>query len=150
VGLKILKGTYCLIINNEKNSYLRIGALGNILFKKGYYIYVGSAMNSLIPRLKRHLSSDKKKHWHIDYFLDSENVTIKEIIFTTNENKFECEIVKRINGKEIKNFGSSDCKCKSHLLYFEEFEECFNSVKIAFKDLNLNINNLQDFKKIKD
>jgi Uri superfamily endonuclease len=140
---KILKGSYCLIISNQKDNYLKIGSLGEIFFKKGYYIYIGSAMNSLTPRLKRHLSTDKKKHWHVDYLIDSKYVSIKDIMINIGEDRFECEIAKKISGTEIKNFGSSDCNCNSHLLYFKKLEKCLNSVKTAFKDLNINLNNFK-------
>ena len=71
-----MKGCYCLIINLDKNSEIRIGRkLGKIKFKKGTYVYVGSAMNSLESRLKRHLSDEKKMHWHIDYLLKESKIT---------------------------------------------------------------------------
>ena len=48
-----MKGSYCLIISLSKEDNLKIGSLyDNLRFKKGYYVYIGSAMNSLIPRLK--------------------------------------------------------------------------------------------------
>ena len=60
-----MKGTYCLIIGNYKTSSLKIGNLyEDHKFKKGFYVYIGSAMNSLVPRLNRHLSDEKKMHWH--------------------------------------------------------------------------------------
>ncbi|MDR2545214.1 MAG: DUF123 domain-containing protein [Methanobrevibacter sp.] len=114
-------------------------------FKKGYYVYVGSGMNSLIGRLKRHLSSDKKKHWHIDYFLCSKHTKIKEILFNVSEKKIECDLAKEINGLEIDKFGASDCRCNSHLFYFENFETCVNNVGLSFKKLNVSYNNLNDF-----
>ena len=56
-----MKGYYCLIINLDNDSEIEIGKrLGKINFDKGYYVYVGSAMNSLEARLKRHLSDEKK------------------------------------------------------------------------------------------
>ena len=48
-----MKGSYCLIINVEKDTKIKIGKkLGIINFKKGCYVYVGSAMNSLESRVK--------------------------------------------------------------------------------------------------
>lgn len=48
-----MKGSYCLIINIKKDTDIKIGKkLGFINFKKGCYVYVGSAMNSLNPELK--------------------------------------------------------------------------------------------------
>ena len=57
-----VKGTYCLCINVEEDIKIRVGALGDIIFTKGAYIYVGSALNSLIPRLDRHLKHSRGKH----------------------------------------------------------------------------------------
>jgi Uri superfamily endonuclease len=43
-----MKGCYCLIIKLNNDRTVKIGKkLGKIEFKKGYYVYVGSAMNSL-------------------------------------------------------------------------------------------------------
>jgi len=72
----ILKGTYCLIIYLRKDTTIEIGKRGSINFRRGYYIYVGSALNSLESRLKRHLSHNKKLFWHVDYLLNSSNAGI--------------------------------------------------------------------------
>ena len=107
-----MKGSYCLIINVEKDTKIKIGKkLGIINFKKGCYVYVGSAMNSLESRVKRHLSDNKKKHWHIDYLLLNKNSKIKKIYTKESGEKLECE--------SIADFGCSDCKCHSHLIYFK-------------------------------
>ena len=87
-----------------------IGKLGTILFKKGTYVYVGSAPTE--KRLERHLRKEKKFHWHIDYFL--EEAEIKEIYIVENG---ECETAQNINLPYIKGFGCSDCRCPSHLFY---------------------------------
>ena len=147
----IMKGTYCLIIHNIKSSKVKIGALGEINFKKGYYVYIGSAMNSLKPRIKRHLSRKKKLHWHVDYLLKDENIAIEEIIFNIGEKKIECKIAKIIshNGDEILNFGCSDCKCNSHLIYFKSFKNCLKNVKEAYNNLNIEYFNLKYFEQIK-
>ena len=114
-----MKGTYLLIINIKKPAIIKIGSLGKIKFDKGDYVYVGSAMNNLEKRIKRHLkkSKDKKKYWHIDYLLANKNARIIKIIKKESNKKQECEIARKIAkiGKGIKNFGSSDCNCKSHL-----------------------------------
>lgn len=56
-----MKGCYCLIIKLSNNSKIKIGKkLGKLDFTKGHYVYVGSAMNSLESRIKRHLSDEKK------------------------------------------------------------------------------------------
>ena len=42
------KGNYCLIIKMKNDCTIKIGAKGNIDFKKGYYVYVGSALGTSI------------------------------------------------------------------------------------------------------
>ena len=136
-----MKGTYTLIINKKEKETIKIGALGKIEFKKGYYLYTGSAMNSLIPRLKRHLSKNKKLHWHIDYLL--KNAEIEEIIFTDSLKKIECQIADNINTLEnIPNFGCSDCQCTSHLHYTKPKKEAIKNVKKAYEKLNVPVYDL--------
>ena len=75
-----MKGSYCLITNLKKDTRIKIGKkLGIISFKKSCYVYVGSAMNSLESRVKRQLSDNKKKHWHIDYLLLNKNTEIEKV-----------------------------------------------------------------------
>ena len=145
-----MKGTYCLIIEVKKDSTLQVGRLGQVYFKEGFYIYVGSALNSLESRVKRHLSSKKKVHWHIDYLLLDSSSKIKEVIFTINDEKIECSLASLIsrNSSPIGQFGCSDCKCDSHLFYFEEYDDAFDVILSAFKELELSVNNLNDFKKL--
>ncbi len=147
----ILKGTYCLIIYLRKDTTIEIGKRGSINFIRGYYVYVGSALNSLESRLKRHLSPDKKLFWHVDYLLNSPNAGIEEIVFAVDEGKWECALAAEVSkeGVEVWGFGSSDCKCSSHLFNFKELEEstavCINS----FKKISLESNKFDDLKKIK-
>lgn len=91
---------------------IEVGKLGSILFKKGTYIYVGSAPSE--KRLERHLREDKKLHWHIDYLLEKA-LTTKIYIVKGKE----CEVAQKIDLPCIKGFGCSDCRCDSHLFYGE-------------------------------
>ncbi|MDL2246246.1 GIY-YIG nuclease family protein [Methanobrevibacter sp. OttesenSCG-928-K11] len=145
-----MKGSYCLIIELKKDSKIKIGKLGYINFRKGFYVYIGSAMSSLESRIKRHLSSNKKKHWYIDYLLLNTNSQIKEVLFNISDSKIECDLAKLIGEKEeeIMNFGSSDCKCNSHLIYFKTYEKSINSVVNSYETLNMDFKDLNYFKKI--
>lgn len=125
-----MKGTYILVINVSEDSLLSIGSLGNIKFKEGSYLYVGSALGtgstSLENRLKRHISNIKKIHWHIDYLLASKVSTLSKIYIIPTPLRLECVIAQEIQKKSelnIKRFGSTDCSCESHLFYFKEFSE---------------------------
>jgi sugar fermentation stimulation protein A len=126
------KGVYCLIINLPKDKTIKIGKLGNILFKKGYYCYVGSALNNLEKRILRHKSKNKKIRWHIDYFLKYGKITGTIEIKTTK--KLECRLSKKVNKLSdtiILKFGCSDCRCSSHLYYFNKNPS--NILKNTFK-----------------
>ncbi|MEE1335042.1 GIY-YIG nuclease family protein, partial [Methanobrevibacter sp.] len=126
---------YCLIIDLENSSKIKIGKLGKIDFKKGNYVYVGSAMNYLESRIKRHLSSKKKLHWHIDYLL--KKAEISDVIYNESTRKIECELSRYIssNAIGIENFGCSDCNCESHLYYFKNRNEAIECVENAYDSI---------------
>ncbi|RAP43723.1 DUF123 domain-containing protein [uncultured Methanosphaera sp.] len=124
------KGNYCLIIEVKKDINIKIGAKGYINFNKGYYVYVGSALGTLSKRIERHLSDDKKKHWHVDYLLLNKNTKIKQVIYTYCTIKIECDISHHINKDSLDNiesFGCSDCDCESHLYYFNNYDDALKS-----------------------
>ncbi len=111
-----MKGSYILLIELENDSKIQIGKLGDILFKKGFYVYIGSALNGLEQRINRHLRTDKKLHWHIDYLLKSAKVD--SVYYKENDQREECKIAKSFSKlKPVSGFGCSDCNCKSHLFY---------------------------------
>ena len=131
-----MKGTYCLIIQLDSDSKIKIGKkLGQIQFQKGYYVYVGSALNSLESRLKRHLSDEKKMHWHIDYLLKKSQIV--EIIYCESDKKIECDLSHYLAGKtsDINGFGCSDCECDSHLYFFKNKNKAIECVKNAYDSI---------------
>jgi Uri superfamily endonuclease len=114
-------GTYALVIITETKISLRAGGLGTHRLPPGYYVYVGSALNGLSGRLKRHLRLEKKLHWHVDYLL--QEAAVAQIWYTLGQDKLECrwnEIMMNLPGatSSIRGFGASDCPCFSHLTYF--------------------------------
>lgn len=132
------------MINQKADEKIVIGQKGKINFYKGYYVYIGSAMNSLEGRIQRHLSKDKKLHWHVDYLLDNPQSLINEVYFSDDGVKHECELAKSIaeNGKEVQGFGCSDCKCNSHLIYFLNIDDAEYAVSNAFKEIGLERKNI--------
>ena len=95
----------------EHEATIQIGALGNIRFSKGAYIYVGSAMNGcLIPRIRRHSqpASMKKTHWHIDYLLACKESRVFKIIAIPSELKEECILAETI--KDTAQIGRASCR----------------------------------------
>jgi len=122
--MSIVKGVYVLVISVSKDISVNVGALGAVNFEKGLYAYVGSAQNSLGKRIKRHLRRAKRKFWHIDYLLDDDNVKILKVFHRNAEKSDECKIANVISERvvPIKGFGSSDCKCKSHLFKLKDYQ----------------------------
>jgi len=122
-----MKGIYALCIVIEKDIRVKVGALGCISFQKGWYVYVGSALNSLEPRLLRHIGKSKgnvgKLHWHIDYLLINMAVRIANIFIKETLEKEECVLARYVglHGVSISGFGSSDCRCDGHLFSVDDF-----------------------------
>jgi Uri superfamily endonuclease len=114
-----MKGIYYLVIFLSAKHRIAIGKK-TFVFPRGYYCYVGSAQNSLEARIGRHLRTEKKLHWHIDYFLKHAKMVC---VLVRENSKNECgagRILLEAGGKNVaKGFGSSDCKCQAHLYYFE-------------------------------
>jgi len=114
-----MKGVYAVFFEIEEKT-VEIGALGEIEFDAGTYVYIGSAMNGVQKRLGRHYSKEKKKHWHIDYF-SLEASPIYSIVFALSS-EFECVLARTVGeeNKSVKDFGASDCGCESHLYRISE------------------------------
>ena len=124
-----MKGTYILVTYLPDAVEISIGALGKLLFNDGFYFYIGSAMGnsgsaSLVNRVRRHvLPSNKKKfHWHIDYLLNYKKTIVVKIYIIPSHQRLECMIARELMSLAdnfLKGFGSSDCKCRSHLFFFK-------------------------------
>jgi Uri superfamily endonuclease len=109
------KGSYILLMTLPEGSQIKAGRLADTYFPAGFYAYVGSAMGGFASRLNRHCKKNKKRHWHIDYLL--ERAALSDVILCETEVKVECAIAQALSRQfsSIPGFGSSDCKCPSHL-----------------------------------
>jgi Uri superfamily endonuclease len=101
---------------------VRIGRLGAFEFPPADYFYVGSALNSLWPRVRRHLHQEGKRHWHVDHLRDVAR-PLGAWIAITAENR-ECEVTAALAAlpgatRWPPRFGASDCRCPGHLLRLE-------------------------------
>jgi Uri superfamily endonuclease len=113
--------TYILIIKLSRSVQVTVGKLGEILFKRGNYVYIGSAGRGLNGRIKRHGKKEKKCHWHIDYLLNHRESTLVTV-WTKNANE-ECTTARLLldcPGVRLvrEGYGSSDCRCPAHLFWF--------------------------------
>ncbi|MDR2866172.1 MAG: GIY-YIG nuclease family protein [Methanomassiliicoccaceae archaeon] len=110
------KGTYLLFLEFRAQRTVDIGKLGTITVEEGEYCYVGSAMNGLGSRIRRHLSDKKKIHWHIDHLTTIADAMEAYVSLPPTD---ECELsrmAKESGGLEVfKGFGCSDCRCHTHL-----------------------------------
>ena len=114
---------YQLIILLSKPKTIGVGKLGLFSFPAGYYVYTGSAKNELNARIARHIRGRKKMHWHIDFLLRYGRIV--KVNRYQNTNLYECNLNQRTENKHgskiiAPRFGSSDCNCRSHLIYFEK------------------------------
>jgi len=130
-------GIYVLFIRFDTPKDVKVGVLGVIRFH-GDYCYVGSAMNGLDQRISRHLSKEKKIHWHID------NITVvaDSIEAFESYSKDECGLRRNAESSgmipAVKGFGCSDCRCDTHLLRSDKksrAELIENGSLALFKDL---------------
>jgi Uri superfamily endonuclease len=115
------KGTYLLFLTLRRQQRISIGSLGVIDIGEGEYCYVGSAMNGLDSRLKRHFSGEKKIRWHIDRLTVPADA--KEAYVSLHPIG-ECELsamAERCGCTPVfKGFGCSDCRCATHLFHVTE------------------------------
>jgi Uri superfamily endonuclease len=121
-----MKGSYSLVLHLPENKKLTVGKLGDFPFPAGYYLYFGSALNSLEGRLRRHLARDKKQHWHIDCLTSVARIV--QIWWAIDDKRLECSWTQRSLEKSktsvpIPGFGSSDCRsCPAHLVHAPSWE----------------------------
>jgi len=114
-------GAYLIIFHNREKKQIKTGKLGLIKYVEGYYVYVGSGRNNVFKRIAHHKKSGRKKHWHIDYIKG--HMKIISDIPIVRDDDIECQLSQWLNGIEgrpVFNFGSSDCRCKGHLIYFKD------------------------------
>lgn len=116
------KGNYILQLILEKGKEIAVGKSKNQFFESGYYLYIGSAFGGggVKSRLDRHLRSEKKLHWHIDYLLLETKIVSAWFILLdySIEHKIAAEFIATKNFKVGMNrFGSGDCNCVSHLFF---------------------------------
>ena len=133
-------GVYCLILENNPCS-ISVGAQGAITFVGGWHVYCGSARGpGGLSRVSRHIrvSRDGTAHprWHIDYLLAHQEFRLRSAVCAPAlSRETECRLAGIVTTHPVSGFGCSDCRCRSHLGYFESNPE--NDVVSAFHSLGL-------------
>jgi sugar fermentation stimulation protein A len=115
------RGSYIVVLRLPRDRRITVGGLGELKFRRGYYLYAGSAMKNLTQRLARHQRLIKNHHWHIDYLREHAGYIAGIPIRTSAD--IECEIAGALSGIaewQVPGFGSSDCGCPTHLVGMAE------------------------------
>jgi len=123
----INRGIYLLEIFAPDDFHADIKKFQDVTFPSGYFYYAGSAQKNFASRIRRHLSSGKIIHWHIDHVTSVKTNIIKKIYFIENaERDVEIDLadklICRLNCKVIvEGFGSSDTpESVTHLVFREK------------------------------
>ncbi len=115
------RGDYLLMLQLSRDQKISVGSLGTVAFRKGFYLYVGSARKTLTKRLERHLRKKKNPFWHVDYLnVHADHGTAIPIRSSASREHELAQALLKIGQWSIPRFGSSDCNCKTHLVGMPE------------------------------
>jgi len=130
--MQVIPGSYALILRSTMRESIKVGCLGILDIKPGYYVYVGSAFGpgGVRARVLRHSRCNKARHWHIDYL--REIIDLEYAWYSYQPDKLEHDWAASFaydsEYAAIRGFGCSDCRCDAHLFYsvrppdFESFK----------------------------
>lgn len=121
----LARGTYVLILRAPAACVLQVGRLGTFALQPGWYAYVGSALSraGLAGRIRHHLQTAARPHWHIDYL--RQVAVLEEVWYVQSAMQYEhrwaaalCELPGA--ACPVRRFGASDCRCPAHLAHFTD------------------------------
>ena len=126
------KGSYCILFRLTEAVTVETKGRKRFKLKRGLYGYAGSAMGSggVEKRVERHLRREKKPHWHLDFLTVTPSFKAEKVLVFYGKN-VECEVARALSkiGKAVPGFGSSDCKCESHLIELKDLKEAEDVLK---------------------
>ena len=133
------KGVYCLVLVHGPCT-IRVGALGNLAFPgrlARLYRFCPRARG--LKRVQRHIRSRSRQkvetQWHIDYLLGIQHVTLRHALCAQTTRPVECRLARALGGIPVNGFGCSDCRCGSHLFYFDK--DPVNKIVQAMRSIGL-------------
>jgi Uri superfamily endonuclease len=149
------KGVYCLIFRSLGGE-IKAGALGTLVTQAGWLVYTGSAQGTGgLLRVRRHIRfsrSGKTPRWHVDY-LHSSSIHLVSAICASTAEPLECPLAGLVSilpeALAVPRFGSSDCRCRSHLWFFRNDPapgvfSCFLALGLSPRITRINTMNVQD------
>lgn len=110
------RGSYIVVLRLSRDRVLDVGDLGRVRFRKGYYLYAGSARADLAKRIEGHRRITKKTHGHIAHLRQYADWLGAFPIRTSDD--LGCDLASALGSItewSIPGFGSSDCSCSCHL-----------------------------------
>jgi Uri superfamily endonuclease len=117
------RGTYALILFCPGDKLIQIGRLGVLGLRRGFYVYVGSALGpgGVRARVAHHRTGSERPHWHIDYL--RLHTRLDGVWYSHAPVRREhqwARLVQALGGASVPlaRFGASDCRCASHLFFF--------------------------------
>lgn len=121
-SLRACSGTYMLVLKANQTHIIRIGCLGEMQLRPGYYLYVGSAFGpgGVRSRVAHHCKSSKRLHWHIDYLKAA--VSLSAVWYCYDPIRREQDWAQKLGSMPglsvpLPGFGATDRKGASHLFY---------------------------------
>jgi len=109
---------YVVLTYVPRRTTVPLGALGPVVFERGWYAYVGSAARARRARVARHLAPDKPLRWHADYLFTAFPARRAWLV---DGAAGECELAGALAAlpgasRRSRRFGAGDCRCAGHLV----------------------------------
>jgi Uri superfamily endonuclease len=125
VSIERRPGTYALVLRCTRSVVVRVGRLGSMRTRPGFYVYVGSAFGpgGVRARVERHARRSGRPHWHVDHLRPV--TRLREVWHSHDPLRREHDWARGVGSMqcaetELRGFGSSDCACPAHLFFFRE------------------------------
>ena len=111
---------YVVLTYVPRRTTVPVGALGPIVFERGWYAYLGSAAKARRARVARHLATGKPLRWHADYLFTAFPARRAWLV---DGAAGECELAGALAAlpgaaRRPRRFGAGDCHCVGHLVSF--------------------------------
>ena len=109
---------YVVVTYVSRRTTVSVGALGPVVFERGWYAYVGSAARARRARVTRHLATGKPRRWHADYLFAAFPARRAWLV---DGAAGECELAGALAAlpgaaRRPPRFGAGDCRCAGHLV----------------------------------
>ena len=109
---------YVVLTYVPRQTTVPVGALGPVVFERGWYAYVGSAARTRRTRVARHLAPAKPLRWHADYLFTAFPARRAWLV---DGAAGECELAGALAAlpgasRRSRRFGAGDCRCAGHLV----------------------------------